>query len=91
MFGYLISVIGPTLASDTNTMGVHTHFYASPLFPGLGRKLQNASIDAMRRRGVDDAFMRAGVRGAGPRLGSLYRRLGASECGSLYHISLKGL
>jgi hypothetical protein len=51
-------------------------------------KLQRASLAALRERGVDEVVMRAGHRGSGPRLGTIYRRLGAEEFGNLYRLEL---
>ncbi|HEY2418816.1 MAG TPA: sulfotransferase [Steroidobacteraceae bacterium] len=88
MFGYLMTVIGPSLDARDRLAGFHTIFFASPLIRGLGMKLQLAALDALRARGVHEVQMRAGHRGAGPRLGTFYRRLGAEEFGQLYRLSL---
>jgi hypothetical protein len=89
MFGYLLTVIGPALESPDITSATNTFFYASREFPGLGMKLQRASIEALRARGVTEVLMRAGTRGSGPRLSTLYRRLGAQFCGDDYLLKLK--
>src|SRR5262249_42737320 len=34
MFGYLVSIIGPSLVSEALTSAAHTTFFASPEFPG---------------------------------------------------------
>ena len=65
---------------------VHTGFYASKEFPRLGMKLQLAANDRIWQRGVREIIMRVGVRGDGPRLGVLYRRLGAEPCGELHRL-----
>jgi hypothetical protein len=88
MFGYLMTVVGPTLDAPDVKQGWHTIFFASPDMPGLGMKLQRASLAALRERGVDEVVMRAGHRGSGPRLGTIYRRLGAEEFGQLYRLEL---
>ncbi len=89
MFGYLMTVISPSLeAVDVNT-ATHLTFFASPDAPGLGMKLQRAAIEALRERGVDELYLRAGVRGDGPRMGSLYRRLGAEDFGQMFKLDLK--
>jgi hypothetical protein len=67
---------------------MHLPFFASKDMPGVGMKLQRASIEALRQRGVGELLMKAGVRGDGPRLGSMFRRLGAEDCGQLYRIAL---
>jgi hypothetical protein len=88
MFGYLQSVIGPTLDAPGVAQAWHTIFFASPVIGGLGMKLQRAALAALRERGVDEVIMRAGHRGSGPRLGTFYRRLGAEEFGQLYKLEL---
>jgi hypothetical protein len=89
MFGYLMTIISPSLESPDITSAINTTFYASPDFPGLGMKLQRASIAALRARGVDELLLRAGTRGDGPRMGVMYRRLGAQKCGDLYLLGLR--
>jgi len=84
MFGYLMAIISPSLESPEVTTGVHTLFFADRAFPGLGMKLQRASIAALRARGVDEIVLRAGPRGSGPKMGALYRRLGAVDHGQLF-------
>lgn len=88
--GYLMAVITPSLESAQTTDALHTMFFVDPDFAGngLGLKLQQASLDALRARGVDEVFLRAGYRGSGPRLGVLYRRMGAVEIGQLYRLEL---
>lgn len=89
MFGYLMAVISPSMENAAVTTAIHTTFYASPLFPGLGLKLQRASLQALRDRGIDEAYWHSGVRGSGPRMDVIYRRLGASDFGRLYTLKLK--
>jgi GNAT superfamily N-acetyltransferase len=88
IFGYLMTVIGPSIDGADILSGIHVPFYADPSFPGLGMLLQRFARDELRKRGCTEIFMRAGVRGSGPRLGALYRRLGAEELGQLYRINL---
>lgn len=45
-------------------------------------------IEALRAKGVTELWERAGTRGAGPQLGTLYRRLGFNEAGQLYRKEL---
>lgn len=89
IFGYLMTVIGPSLDDPNATEAWHAPFYADPSFPGLGMRLQRFARDALRERGVTDIIMRAGVRGSGPRLGTLYRRLGAEALGEIYRLKLE--
>lgn len=89
MFSYLVSVISPSLDSPHETLAEQTIFFADPVFPGLGMKTQNAAIADLKAMGIDRVLMRAGHRGSGPRLGSMFRRMGAEPFGSLYNLSLK--
>jgi L-amino acid N-acyltransferase YncA len=88
IFGYLLSVICPALDRADKIVAVHTAFYGSPLFKGLGMKLQRAALEALKARGVQEVQMRAGHRGAGPRLGTFYQRLGAEQFGQLYRLEM---
>jgi hypothetical protein len=89
MFGYLATLVGPSLESVYGVWGTNTFFYASPAIRGLGLKLQRASIEALRARGVGEVFMLAGPRGDGPRMGGLYRRLGAEDSGQFFRLRLE--
>lgn len=84
MFGYLMAVMCPSLESENVVSAMHTVFYASRDIPGLGVRLQRWSVARLLEKGVGEIFLRAGTRGSGPRLGSLYRRLGAEDAGHLY-------
>jgi GNAT superfamily N-acetyltransferase len=89
VFGYLQSIIAPSLDSPDIVQAEHTIFFASPAIRGLGMRLQRAALEALRARGVRHVLMRAGHRGSGPRLGTFYRRLGAEEFGQLYRLELE--
>ena len=88
MFGYLMAIISPSLESPDVVSALHTTFFADGTFPGLGMRLQRASIAALREKGVGEVFMRAGVRGSGPKMGALYQRLGATDYGRMFTLSL---
>jgi hypothetical protein len=88
MQGYLLAVISPSLDDPAALMGTHLPVFASPDCPGLGMRLQRASIEALRGKGVTEVFSRAGTRGSGPRLGAVYRRLGFEDAGQLYRRDL---
>lgn len=90
MFGYLIAIVAPSLEAADKVEALHTTFFTSKDAPGLGLKLQRASVESLRNRGVDVVTFRAGTRGLGPRMGSVYRRLGAEEAGQIYMLDLKG-
>lgn len=89
LFGYLQTVIAPSLESPGEQSSINLLFYTDGTIPGLGLKLQRASVAALKARGVDELFLRAGVRGDGPRLNILYRRMGAEDFGQLYRLDLR--
>lgn len=89
MFGYLATIIGPSLVSEGMITASSATFYADPSFPGLGMKLQRASLAKLKAKGVKEVFYEAGHRGSGPRLGAMYRRLGAVEHGQAYRLPLE--
>lgn len=88
MFGYLMTFITPSMTSKSVTTATNATFYASPDAPGLGLKLQRASLKALKERGADEVFYECGARGSGPRLSTMYRRLGAQEHGQVYRLQL---
>lgn len=88
MFGYLMTLISPSLTAQGVLSGTNTTFFASPEFPGLGLKLQRAALQSLKARGVDEVFFEAGKRGAGERLGAMYRRLGAVDHGQTFRLQL---
>lgn len=89
MFGYLMTVVGPSLDAEDRIEALHLPFFVTKDCPGgLGLKLQRAALEALRARGVSDLFARAGVRGSGPRLGMMYKRLGYEEFGTLHRLDL---
>ena len=89
MFGYLMTLISPSLVSPDILSATNTTFFASPEFPGLGLKLQREAIKELKNKGVDEVFFEAGKRGSGPRISMLYKRLGAQDHGSAYRLQLK--
>jgi len=88
-FGYLVTMIVPSMELHDTQTSQHTAFYASPAFPGLGLKLQRAALASLKQKGVHETFMRAGIRGDGERMGSLYKRLGAQDFGKMYRVGLE--
>jgi hypothetical protein len=87
-FGYLMTLISPSLESTKGLIAQHTTLFASKEFPGLGLKLQRAALANLKSKGVGEVVMRAGVRGDGERISSLYRRLGAEDFGRMYRVEL---
>lgn len=91
IFGYLVTILGPSLEDADLRVATQTTFYGSPDASGVGLRLQRASVLALQARGGKwNVIQRAGVRGSGARMGALYRRMGAEEYGHLYKISLQG-
>ena len=91
MLGYLISILAPCMEHKGQITATQTLFFACEDAKGLrlGMRIQKASIEALRAKGVFQVAMRAGIRGSGPRLGAVFERLGATENGRLYTLDLK--
>ena len=93
MLGYLASVIAPSLEEVRLITATQTLAFVTkdaPSEKNLMIRMQRASIEEMKARGVGEIYMRAGIRGDGPRMDVVYRRLGAKEFGSLYKLTLHG-
>lgn len=88
MFGYLMSLITPSLVTENLVTAVNTAFFADPACPGLGLKLQRAALVSFRERGISEVFWETNTVGGAGRIGSIYRRLGAEEKGSVYRLNL---
>jgi hypothetical protein len=88
MFAYLVSLISPSPDERDILIAQNLLPYASPDCPGLGRRLQIKAIDLLAEKGITDVFGRAGVRGDGPRVASMYRRLGFVEEGTLHRLHI---
>jgi hypothetical protein len=85
MFGYLVSALGEAFHAAGQIEAEQAWFFADPSWPGLGRKLQHASIEDLRTKGVNRVMM---LNLDGSRVGSLYRRLGARETGQRFVLEL---
>lgn len=88
MFGYVMSEIAPSRESPNRVGAVMTLTFASRDAPGLGLKLHRVAIEALARKGVSEVWFRAGERGDGARMGTLFRRLGAAPAGSVWKLQL---
>lgn len=88
VFGYLVTVIGPSMEVVGQQSACATAFYASPDYPGLGLKIQRESVRLLKEQGIKEVVLRAGVRGDGKRIGAMYRRIGAEPFGELYRLEL---
>lgn len=84
MHGYLLTSKGPMLAQKGKWIGEHTAIFASPLVPGVGRKLIKAANEALRHHGVAFVKYRAGVNADGPRLTKMFERMGAQNIGEAF-------
>lgn len=89
LFGYLTSIVAPALDSKDGIDAVQTLFYVSPDAPGLALKLQRASVEFLRKRGVHQVAFRAGPRGVGDKISTIFRRLGAQDAGHMFTLDLK--
>lgn len=90
MFGYLMSIISPSLENETTTCAAQTTFFADKSFPGLGLKLQRFSVQALKERGINEIYFRTPHRGPSEeKMEVLYKRLGASNFGKLFQLNLK--
>lgn len=86
MFGYLVSALGEAFHGRGQCEAEQVSFYADPAWPGLGRKLQQASIEDLRARGVARVLMFAPDK---TRVGLVYRRLGAKQTGQRFVLELR--
>lgn len=88
IFGYLLTIISPSLFKRGVVSGISTVFYAADGFPRLGSRLQAQTVEILKERGVDEAFGRTGTHESGPKLASIWKRMGAEPIGDVYHLKL---
>ena len=88
MFGYLMTELTPSREAPNRVAAVETTFFASPDWPGLGMKLQRENLRRLAVRGVSEVWFREGTRGDGGRMGTMFRRVGASPAGALWRLDL---
>ena len=91
MFGYLMTLLTPSLQEPGRRTAVNTVFFADACAPGIGVKIQRFALQRLKERGVDEVFFRSGYHGADARLGALYKRLGAQPDGDVYRLTLNGV
>ena len=89
LYGYLMSIVAPALETKAGIDAVQTLFYVSPDAPGIGLKLQRASIDFLRTKGVNQVAFRAGPRGHGEKISAIFKRLGAHDAGRVFTLNFK--
>jgi hypothetical protein len=88
MFGYLVSILGPSTESTTERSAQHIQFFASTEWPGAGLRLQREALHRLKNKGFNEVVMRSWL-GAGSRIETLYKRIGAELDGQLYRIKLE--
>jgi hypothetical protein len=88
MFGYLMTLITPSLVTEGVMTAVNTAFFADPSAPGVGLKLQREALASFREKGIGQVFWETNTVGGGDRIGAIYKRLGAEEKGSVYRLNL---
>lgn len=86
MFGYVVTALGEAFHALDQVEAEQVSFYADPGWPGLGRKLQHAAIEDLRRSGVNRVMM---FQPDETRVGLVYRRLGAKQTGQRYVLELQ--
>src|SRR4029077_20457753 len=85
MFGYVVTAIGEAFHGRDQLEADQVSFFADPSWPGLGRKLQHASIEDLRASGINRVMM---FQPDETRVGLVYRRLGARQTGQRYVLEL---
>ena len=88
-FGYLITLLAPSLVSPQLREAIHTATFASESWPGAGVALQRDALVGLREAGIDKVFWRDGIVASGGRMGKLYERFGARPDGQLYSLELQ--
>jgi hypothetical protein len=89
MFGYLMTILAPSLESPGVRSAQHLTFFASKDAPGLGMKLRRVADAALRERGIHEVFWRTGPRGSGDRMSVMARRLGMENLGEMWKLDLE--
>lgn len=88
MFGYLMTLLAPSLVTEGMMTAVNTAFFADPACPGLGLKLQREALSHFREMGIGEVLWETNTVGGADRIGAIYRRLGAEEKGSVFRLKL---
>jgi hypothetical protein len=89
MVGYYVCYLAPATDDASILSALQISIFVSKDFTGLATKLQRASIEALRAKGVGEVCFRAGVKADGARMATLYRRIGAEHIGQMYRLPLK--
>lgn len=87
LVAYLLFLIEPDPESIGILNGVQLPIFVQQDHRGrIGKLLHDDAIHRLKARGVQQLILRAGVRGCGPKLASLYQRLGATEDARIFRL-----
>ena len=89
VLGYLLTVLQPCFIDKRISAAHHTTIWASGDAPGTGMRMLRFADQRLADKGCGEIIARAGLRGDGPRLGVMYRRLGFEDCGQVYRLGLE--
>jgi GNAT superfamily N-acetyltransferase len=89
MVGYHVCYIGPATDEAGLMSALQISIFVTSGFTGLGHRLQRASIQALKDRGIGEINFRAGINADGPRMEAFYKRGGAEPIGMMYRLKLK--
>jgi hypothetical protein len=89
MVGYYVCYVAPATDDIDVMSALAISVFVSKDFAGLAPRLQRASIEALRSKGVGEVCFRAGVKADGARMGAIYQRAGAENIGQMYRLALK--
>ncbi len=84
-FGYLFTILSPSLDSTRQFRAVFGPFFADKSFPGLGLRLQRHALDLLGPKGISEVWWQENEE---PSVGALARRLGALPHGKLFRKEL---
>lgn len=89
MVGYYVCYVAPATDDAELLSALHISIFISKDFAGLGTRLQRASIEMLRQKGVGEICFRSGVKADGARMAAIYKRSGAEYIGEMYRLPLK--
>jgi hypothetical protein len=88
MIGYLATILSQAVNKKNTIHAVQMGLFVcrDGANHDVGLKLTKAAVERAKQKGASEILMRSGIRGDGPRLDVLFRRLGAKENGRLFTI-----
>lgn len=89
LVGYQMTMLSPSLDDPSIRIAQHIPFFADPAFPGVGLKIMRYANERLREMGISVVYGKAGIRGAGPRIGTLWKRLGGKPAGEFFEIDFR--